>query len=95
MMIGGELQPRLGKGGGGVGSVTVTLEPEYLGNVTGVVRAYAKDAGGNDVEKSITVYLREKTASTSSSAPPSTSSTSTTPPVFLPLQTHQHQVSLQ
>ncbi|AMQ18468.1 hypothetical protein A0127_04430 [Thermococcus peptonophilus] len=79
VMIGGELQPRLGKGGG-VGSVTVTLEPEYLGNVTGVVRAYAKDAGGNDVEKSITVYLREKTASTSSSAP-STSSTSTTPGV--------------
>ncbi|ASJ02129.1 hypothetical protein A3L09_02015 [Thermococcus profundus] len=73
VMVGGELQPKLGRNGG-VGSVTVTLGPGYLGNVTGVVKAYAKDEAGNDVERSITVYLREKTSSPS--APP-TSSTGT------------------
>jgi hypothetical protein len=71
VMVGGELQPKLGRNGG-VGSVLITLEPDYLGNVTGVVKAYAKDEAGNDVEKSITVHLREKTVSPSASPASST-----------------------
>ncbi|KUH32570.1 hypothetical protein APY94_09355 [Thermococcus celericrescens] len=77
IMVGGELEPKLGPNGG-TGSRVVTLQPDEIAEGEGKIRAYARDSTGNEVEKTITVYLREKSASTSSVVPSTSSSFSST-----------------
>ncbi|AGT34346.1 hypothetical protein OCC_14345 [Thermococcus litoralis DSM 5473] len=85
IMVGGELEPKLGSSGG-TGSKVVTLQPDEIAEGEGKIKAYARDSTGNEVEKTITVYLRKKPISTSSAVPstssttPSVSSTTSTPP---------------
>jgi len=85
IMIGGELEPKLGSSGG-TGSQVITLQPDEIAEGEGKIKAYARDSTGNEVEKTITVYLLKKPISTSSAVPstssttPSVSSTTSTPP---------------
>ncbi len=73
-MVGGELEPKLGSKGG-TGSRVVILKPDEVAEGKATIKAYARDSTGNNVEKSITIYLKEKKPAQSS---PTTSSTTRT-----------------
>ena len=77
VMVGGELQPRLG-GNGGRGSVQVTLSSDEVADGKGLVKVYARDSSGNEVQTTVTVYLREKGSSSRKTTTTSTMSTTRT-----------------